>query len=71
MGESELASMVTTSSSYEQKSGTSSDHLVKHRKQLKLAAKKVGHLTELLRESEASGIRLVEQAKLLKEEIRR
>ena len=35
------------------------------------AGRKVEHLTELLRESEASSVRLSEQAKLLKEEIRR
>lgn len=40
-------------------------------KQLKLAHKKIKHTTELLRESEASSLRLGDQAKLLKEEIRR
>lgn len=35
------------------------------------AAKRVGHLTELLHETEANCARLAEQAKLLKEEIRR
>ncbi len=41
------------------------------RKQLKAALKKIKHLTELLRENEASSLRLSDQAKLLKEEIRR
>ena len=45
------------------------DH--KLHKQLKLAHKKIQHTTELLRESEASSLRLSDQAKLLKEEIRR
>jgi AmiR/NasT family two-component response regulator len=45
------------------------DH--KLQKQLKLAYKKIKHTTELLRESEASSLRLADQAKLLKEEIRR
>lgn len=40
-------------------------------KQLKAGMKKIEHLTELLRESEASSVRLGDQAKLLKEEIRR
>ena len=40
-------------------------------KQLHSSNKKIDHLTELLRESEASSGRLSEQAKLLKEEIRR
>lgn len=40
-------------------------------KQLKAGVKKIEHLTELLRESEASSVRLGDQAKLLKEEIRR
>ena len=40
-------------------------------KQLRAASKKIQHLTELLRESEASSLRLGDQAKLLKEEIRR
>ena len=40
-------------------------------KQLKAGMKKIEHLTELLRESEASSVRLGGQAKLLKEEIRR
>ena len=40
-------------------------------RQLKASVKKVDHLTELLRESEASSVRLGDQAKLLKEEIRR
>lgn len=40
-------------------------------KQLKLAFRKIQHTTELLRESEASSLRLGDQAKLLKEEIRR
>ena len=39
--------------------------------QLKLAERKIQHLTELLHESEASGVRLSDQTKLLKEEIRR
>ena len=39
--------------------------------QLYSAAKRAGHLTELLHESEANCVRLAEQAKLLKEEIRR
>ena len=38
---------------------------------LRLAFRKIQHLTELLRESEASSLRLGDQAKLLKEEIRR
>ena len=41
------------------------------RQQLKVAGKKMEHLTELLHESEASSLRLGEQTKLLKEEIRR
>lgn len=45
------------------------DH--KLHKQLNLAHKKIKHTTELLRESEASSLRLGDQAKLLKEEIRR
>ena len=40
-------------------------------KQLQVASKKIQHLTELLRENEASSLRLGDQAKLLKEEIRR
>lgn len=44
---------------------------VKLYKQLKAGVKKIEHLTELLRESEASSVRLGDQAKLLKEEIRR
>ena len=44
---------------------------VKLYKQLRAGMKKVEHLTELLRESEASSVRLGDQAKLLKEEIRR
>ena len=44
---------------------------VKLYKQLKAGMKKIDHLTELLRESEASSVRLGDQAKLLKEEIRR
>ncbi len=40
-------------------------------KQLRVASKKIQHLTELLRENEASSLRLGDQAKLLKEEIRR
>ncbi len=40
-------------------------------KQLHSSSKKIDHLTELLRESEASSSRLSEQAKVLKEEIRR
>lgn len=44
---------------------------VKLHKQLKIAYRKIEHLTELLRESEASSLRLGDQAKLLKEEIRR
>ena len=40
-------------------------------KQLRAASRKIEHLTELLRESEASSMRLSDQAKLLKEEIRR
>lgn len=43
----------------------------KLRWQLKLASRKIQHVTELLRESEASSLRLGDQAKLLKEEIRR
>lgn len=42
-----------------------------HQKQLQSALKKITHLTELLHESEANCVRLGEQAKLLKEEIRR
>ncbi len=38
---------------------------------LMAALKKVNHLTEVLRESEATSMRLSDQAKLLKEEIRR
>jgi len=40
-------------------------------RQLSAANKRIAHSTELLRESEASSVRLSEQAKLLKEEIRR
>lgn len=40
-------------------------------KKLKLAHQKINHMSELLRESEASSLRLGDQAKLLKEEIRR
>ena len=43
----------------------------KLRKQLVAAGRKLQHLTEVLRESEASALRLSDQAKLLKEEIRR
>ncbi len=39
--------------------------------QLNLSMKKTSHVTELLRESEENGVRLTDQAKLLKEEIRR
>lgn len=70
VGESELAS-AGTPSGYEQKSETSSDRHDKHQAQQNVAAKKLKHLTELLRESEASALRLGEQAKVLKEEIRR
>ena len=38
---------------------------------LSAANKKIEHLTVVLRESEATSLRLTEQAKLLKEEIRR
>lgn len=41
------------------------------RKQLLASSKKTEHLTEVLRESEANSMRLADQAKLLKEEIRR
>ena len=44
---------------------------IKLYKQLKRAFRKTEHLTELLRESEANSLRLGDQAKLLKEEIRR
>ena len=44
---------------------------LKMHKQLQVASRKIQHLTELLRESEASSLRLGDQAKLLKEEIRR
>ena len=50
--------------------GTGGDHRISS-KQLQAAAKKIQHLTQLLRESEASSLRLGDQAKLLKEEIRR
>ncbi len=40
-------------------------------KRLQSSGVKIDHVTELLRESEASSVRLSEQAKLLKEEIRR
>jgi len=40
-------------------------------KQLHAASRKIEHLTEVLRESEANSMRLADQAKLLKEEIRR
>jgi len=39
--------------------------------ELSTASRKVAHLTELLRESEASNARLAEESKILKEEIRR
>ena len=39
--------------------------------QLLASSKKTEHLTEVLRESEANSMRLADQAKLLKEEIRR
>jgi len=39
--------------------------------ELSTASRKVAHLTELLRESEASHARLAEESKVLKEEIRR
>lgn len=41
------------------------------KKQFQSAMQKVSHLAELLHESEANCVRLGEQAKLLKEEIRR
>lgn len=41
------------------------------RRQLIASSKKTEHLTEVLRESEANSMRLADQAKLLKEEIRR
>lgn len=41
------------------------------RRQLIASNKKTEHLTEVLRESEANSMRLADQAKLLKEEIRR
>lgn len=41
------------------------------RQQLLASTKKTEHLTEVLRESEANSMRLADQAKLLKEEIRR
>ena len=72
LGDKELSSVTT--SKYDGRSevnSSSSENHVKCQKQLKLAAKKVQHLTELLRESEASSLRLGDQAKLLKEEIRR
>ena len=40
-------------------------------KQLHAASRRIEHLTEVLRESEANSMRLGDQAKLLKEEIRR
>ena len=43
----------------------------KLRRQLAAAMKKIRHLNEVLHESEASTVRLSDQAKLLKEEIRR
>ena len=43
----------------------------KLQKQLQTALRKIQHLTEVLRESEASSVRLSDQTKLLKEEIRR
>ena len=39
--------------------------------QLRLSSKKTSHLTELLHESEENCVRLADQARLLKEEIRR
>ena len=45
--------------------------LDKQQKQLQSAMQKVSHLAELLHESEANCVRLGDQAKLLKEEIRR
>ena len=41
------------------------------RQQLMAANKRIDHLTEVLGESEATSMRLSDQAKLLKEEIRR
>ena len=70
LGEDELASPTTTVN-HEKKFETSSDRIIKYQGQLKVAAKKLKHLTELLRESEASALRLGDQAKVLKEEIRR
>ena len=70
LGDSELSSVKT--SKYDSKPETGSgEQSARYHKQLILAAKKVQHLTELLRESEASSLRLGDQAKLLKEEIRR
>ncbi len=43
----------------------------KLRSTLMAALKKINHLTEVLRESEATSMRFSDQAKLLKEEIRR
>ena len=40
-------------------------------KQIQLSTKKMSHLTELLHESEENCVRLADQARLLKEEIRR
>ena len=44
---------------------------LRYRKQLKAASRKIQHLTEVLHESEESTVRFSDQAKLLKEEIRR
>ena len=53
--------------------GTPGEVLQPHqlRRELVKAKKTIRDLTELLRESEEAGVRLGEQAKLLKEEIRR
>ena len=59
--------LITSSNSVE----TSAHSDGRVRKQLHAAARKIDHLTEVLRESEANSMRLGDQAKLLKEEIRR
>ena len=67
MADGELAGLPSS----ERRPGTDINLHLKCQGQLKLAAKKLKHLTELLRESEASVFRLGDQARILKEEIRR
>ena len=48
-----------------------SEEEIQLKKQVVSYAKKVSHMTELLHESEANTVRLADQARILKEEIRR